>query len=184
MSFFNTFTQKKILVTGNTGFKGAWLTTWLLKMEAKVSGLANGVPTQPSLFELAKHEEKVKHFKEDVRDLSAVTHVIKEIKPDFIFHLAAQPIVRVSYETPIDTIETNMNETLHILEALRHVEHPCIVILITSDKVYENREWVWGYRENDALGGLIPIVLLKPLLKFLFAPMPVLILVIVTLLFV
>lgn len=154
--FGKIYYDKKVLVTGHTGFKGSWLTTWLLELGAKVYGISNEIPTQPSMFEVLQLEEKITHFKEDIRNLEAVTQIVKDIQPDFLFHLAAQPIVKLSYDAPVDTMTTNVIGTAHLLEALRLSNHKCTAVFITSDKCYDNVEWVWGYREHDALGGKDP----------------------------
>ena len=151
--FGNIYSGKKVLVTGHTGFKGTWLTMWLLKMGAHVSGFSDCIPTPPSIFEETGLAGKIEHHFGDIRDLNAVKTVIEEFKPDFIFHLAAQPIVSVSYSEPIDTITTNVVGTANVLEALRILNPACVVVMITSDKCYENVEWVWGYKETDHLGG-------------------------------
>lgn len=151
--FGNTFDGKTVLVTGHTGFKGAWLTTWLLGLGAKVVGLSREVPTDPSLFAVAWLEGRIDHRIVDVRDLAATAEVVRETRPDFVFHLAAQAIVSTSYADPVDTFTTNAIGTLSVLEALRTVDWPCVAVMITSDKCYDNVEWVWGYKETDALGG-------------------------------
>jgi len=156
MTFRNVYSNKKILVTGNTGFKGSWLAAWLLQLNAEVSGLSNGVPTDPSHFDAAGHLKKIRYFEKDIRNLPDVISAIREIKPDFVFHLAAQPLVRYSYDDPMETITSNALGTANILEALRLTNHPCIAVMITSDKAYDNVEWTWGYRENDPLGGKDP----------------------------
>jgi CDP-glucose 4,6-dehydratase len=151
--FDNLYNGKKVLVTGHTGFKGSWLTTWLLKMGAVVSGFSDCIPTSPSIFEETGLVSKIEHHFGDVRDLNAIKSVIENFKPDFIFHLAAQPIVSISYSEPIETITTNVIGTANILEALRILNPKCIVVMITSDKCYENVEWGWGYKETDHVGG-------------------------------
>ncbi len=151
--FNNIYKDKKVLITGNTGFKGSWLTCWLLKLGAKVFGYSSDIPSNPSLFEVLDLEKKIVHFKEDIRDYKSLRKTVLEIKPDFIFHLAAQALVSVSYSNPTATISTNVLGTTNILEVLRLLNAPCITILITSNKCYDNVEWGWGYRENDALGG-------------------------------
>jgi CDP-glucose 4,6-dehydratase len=151
--FKNSFKDKKVLITGNTGFKGSWLSTWLIGLGAKVYGLSKDIPTKPSMFEVLHLEEKMTHFFEDVRNEKAVLKIVESVKPDFVFHMAAQPIVVTSYKEPVDTISTNVMGTTNILEALRKVNHKCVAIIITSDKCYDNVEWVWGYKETDALGG-------------------------------
>jgi CDP-glucose 4,6-dehydratase len=153
MALNQTYSGKKVLVTGHTGFKGAWLTTWLLNMGALVAGLSRDVPTHPSMFEVLGLEERISHHVTDVRDLSGIKRVIAAERPDFVIHLAAQAIVSQSYADPVETFQTNVLGTVNILEALRTVVHPCVAVMITSDKCYDNVEWDWGYRENDRLGG-------------------------------
>lgn len=153
---FNQFHGKKVLVTGHTGFKGSWLTAWLLRLGASVSGLSDCVPTSPAHFDAASMSERLSHHLGDIRDPDLVKRLIKEVRPDFVFHLAAQPLVRRSYIAPHLTIETNVMGTANVLEALRLAQHPCTAIIVTSDKSYDNVEQVWGYRENDALGGKDP----------------------------
>lgn len=156
-SFFdNIYGRKKVLITGNTGFKGSWLSIWLLQLGAKVFGISNGTPTQPSHFAAAKLKDKITYFEKDIRSLQDVKTILEDVKPDFVFHLAAQPLVRLSYENPVITIETNIIGTMNLLEALRQVNSPCSAVMITSDKCYDNKDWVWGYRETDALGGKDP----------------------------
>jgi CDP-glucose 4,6-dehydratase len=151
--FNNIYKDKKVLITGNTGFKGSWLTLWLLKLGAKVYGISNDIPTKPSVFEELKLEQLIQFHREDVRNLDFLKSFISDIKPDFVFHLAAQAIVSLSYENPIETITTNIIGTANILEALRYSNHTCTAIIVTSDKCYDNVEWVWGYKESDNLGG-------------------------------
>jgi len=151
--FHNVYRNKKILITGNTGFKGSWLTIWLLKLGAHVYGLSKDIPTKPSMFEEAGLEKRIEHRTQDIRDLVQLKESIDDIRPDFIFHLAAQPLVSVSYTEPSETISTNVMGTANILETLRSVNHECSGIIITSDKCYDNVEWAWGYRETDKLGG-------------------------------
>jgi CDP-glucose 4,6-dehydratase len=147
------YNDKKVLITGNTGFKGSWLSLWLLELGAEVSGYSRDVPTEPSLFKTLNIETKIRQIYGDIRDLTLLRSTIQEIKPDFIFHLAAQPIVSASYDEPVETISTNVLGTMNILESIRLIDYPCIAVIITSDKCYDNVEWVWGYRETDALGG-------------------------------
>jgi CDP-glucose 4,6-dehydratase len=151
--FNKIYENKKVLVTGHTGFKGSWLTTWLLKLGATVIGVSKDIPTNPSMFAELKLEEKIKHYQEDIRDLSKMTDIISAEEPEFLFHLAAQPIVSTSYIEPIETISTNVMGTANILEALKISNHKCTAIIITSDKAYDNIEQVWGYKENDNMGG-------------------------------
>jgi CDP-glucose 4,6-dehydratase len=151
--FGDIYRHKKILITGNTGFKGSWLSVWLLSMGAEVYGLSVDIPTKPSAFEELGLSKKVRHTVGDVCDLNRVKELIHTIEPDFVFHLAAQPIVSVSYKAPVDTIMSNVIGTTNVLEALRLYSKPCVAVIITSDKCYDNVEWVWGYKETDALGG-------------------------------
>ena len=156
MAYNHCFKGKKVIVTGNTGFKGSWLTVWLLQMGAKVTGISKDVPTDPSLFYELQLDKKIDHHFTNICDGAAMKKIFSEVQPDFVFHLAAQPIVSVSYDDPVDTFQTNVIGTANILEALRGVKHPCKAVMITSDKCYDNVEWVWGYREHDALGGKDP----------------------------
>ena len=151
--FGGVYKDKKVLVTGHTGFKGSWLCTWLLRLGAEVVGYSDEIPTQPSLFEANGLQKRIRHVVGDIRDLEHVRAVIADELPDFVFHLAAQAIVSVSYQDPVRTMSTNIIGTMNVLEALRHHQDPCVAILITSDKCYDNVEWVWGYRETDMLGG-------------------------------
>ena len=151
--FNNIYKDKKVLITGHTGFKGSWLTVWLLKLGAKVIGLSKDIPTTPSLFETLVLEHKIEHHIEDIRDLESLKKIISDVKPDFVFHLAAQPIVSLSYSDPIETLSSNIMGTANILEALRLSNHNCTVVMITSDKAYDNVEQVWGYKEDDKMGG-------------------------------
>jgi len=151
--FNSIYKDKKVLITGHTGFKGSWLTVWLLKLGAKVIGISKDIPTTPSMFEELKLEEKIAHHIGDIRDLDGLKKIIDSSRPDFIFHLAAQPIVSLSYSDPIETLSSNIMGTANILEALRVLNYPVTVIMITSDKAYDNIEQVWGYKENDKMGG-------------------------------
>lgn len=151
--FKDIYSGKNILVTGHTGFKGSWLVYWLANMGANVVGYSNEIPTKPSHFELLNLD--IKSIFGDIRDLENIDLAIKEVRPDIVFHLAAQPLVRLSYKNPIETYETNVIGTLKVFEACRKNNVKAIVN-ITSDKCYENKEWVWGYRENDPMGGYDP----------------------------
>lgn len=153
MAFNNVYEGKKVLVTGNTGFKGSWLSVWLKMLGADVYGFSNEIPTTPSMFEVCHLNDHVHHRFGDIRDREAMNEYVQEVKPDFIFHLAAQAIVSTSYEEPFDTITTNVVGTASVLEAIRNITWPCTCVLITSDKAYDNVEWIWGYRETDAVGG-------------------------------
>lgn len=154
--FNNVYQGKRVLITGNTGFKGSWLSLWLSSLGAEVFGISDCVPTTPSNFEASHLRDVVTYFEQDVRDFEEVYNLIQKIKPDFVFHLAAQALVRESYLNPQATIETNVMGTTNVLESLRRNNKPCIGVIITSDKCYDNVEWTWGYRENDALGGEDP----------------------------
>ena len=150
----NGFYQgKRVLVTGHTGFKGAWLSLWLKKLGASVWGVSLPPPTNPNLHELIKSAAFAGETQCDIRDLKSLTAAVQRIQPQVVFHLAAQPLVRLSYTEPLETFETNANGTANLLESVRKAELPCPVIVVTSDKCYENREWEFAYRENDPLGG-------------------------------
>jgi CDP-glucose 4,6-dehydratase len=151
--FNNIYANKKVLITGHTGFKGSWLTTWLLKLGAEIVGISKDIPTKPSMFEELQLEQKIKHYFYDIRDLGKMIEIISFEKPEFVFHLAAQPIVSTSYANPIETISSNVMGTANILEALKISNHKCTAIIITSDKAYDNIEQVWGYKEDDKMGG-------------------------------
>ena len=151
--FNNIYKNKKVLVTGHTGFKGSWLTTWLIKLGANVIGISKNIPTNPSMFEELELEKKITHYQKDIRDLEEMTKIITKEKPEFLFHLAAQPIVSTSYRDPMETISSNVMGTANILEALKISNHICTAILITSDKAYDNVEQIWGYKEDDKMGG-------------------------------
>lgn len=152
----NYFKNKTVIVTGHTGFKGSWLISWLNQLGANIIGIALDPPSEISHFSAAKMSYNIRDLRLDIRDFESLNKTIVEAKPDFVFHLAAQALVRSSYEIPIKTWQTNVIGTLNILEALRNINKECIAVLITSDKCYENVEWVWGYRENDAMGGSDP----------------------------
>ena len=147
---------KRVFVTGHTGFKGSWLSLWLQQLGAEVIGYALVPPTSPSLFEVARVGNGMMSIEGDVRDLVSLQAAIASHKPDIIFHMAAQPLVRYSYKNPVETYATNVMGTVHLLESVRQTGTARVVINITSDKCYENREWVWGYRENEAMGGHDP----------------------------
>ena len=156
MSFKSTFSNKTIILTGHTGFKGSWLAMWLSSLGANIVGVALMPPTKPSHFEVAKMEGILDDHCFDIRDVEALKSLVLQTQPDFVFHLAAQSLVRQSYIDPLETYQTNVMGTLNLLEALRILEKPCNAVLITSDKCYDNVEWVWGYRETDGLGGPDP----------------------------
>lgn len=157
MYFNDVYRGKTVLVTGHTGFKGSWLCEWLLQLGSRVVGYSLEPPTDPSHFALTNLSRRIfKDQRGDVRDYHLLQSTINEIKPDFIFHLAAQPIVRLAYKDPRETVETNVMGTFNILEAVRNMKKDCIAVLITTDKVYENKEWYHPYREADPLGGYDP----------------------------
>ena len=147
---------KRVLVTGHTGFKGSWLSLWLQGAGADVSGFALAPPTEPSLFDLARVGRDMRSEIGDVRDEGRVARFVAEVGPEIVFHLAAQPLVRESYDRPVETFATNVMGTAHVLEAARRAGTARAVVVVTSDKCYENREWVWGYREDEAMGGHDP----------------------------
>jgi len=148
--------DKRVLVTGHTGFKGSWLSLWLQKLGANVFGYALSPPTEPSLFEVAHVADGMVSIRGDVRDLEHLQATIARFRPEIIIHMAAQPLVRYSYENPVETYSTNVMGTVNLLEAVRRSEGVRVVVCITSDKCYENKEWLWGYRENERMGGRDP----------------------------
>src|SRR3989338_3064309 len=152
----SSFIGRTVLITGHTGFKGAWLTAWLKQLGAKVVGIALDPPTDPSHFAVAHLADGMTDLRIDIRGRAALEDAIVSAQPDFVFHLAAQALVRRSYDDPVETWQTNVLGTLHVLEALRKLDNPCAAVIITRDKCYDNVEWVWGYRETDPLGGPDP----------------------------
>jgi CDP-glucose 4,6-dehydratase len=156
MIFENAYNNKTVIVTGHTGFKGTWLAAWLHQLGAKVVGIALDPPTEPSHFSAVNLKDDINDLRIDIRDRYELESAIVDAEPDFVFHLAAQALVRSSYDDPIDTWNTNTMGTLHVLEALRKLKKKCSAVIITSDKCYDNVEWVWGYREPDSLGGPDP----------------------------
>lgn len=147
---------KKVFVTGHTGFKGSWLSLWLQSMGANVVGYALAPPTKPSLFAVANVANGMTSIEGDIRDTSALSAAFKQHQPDIVIHMAAQSLVRYSYANPVETYSTNVMGTVNLLEAVRSTDSVKAVVNVTSDKCYENREWVWGYRENEAMGGFDP----------------------------
>ena len=147
---------RRVFVTGHTGFKGGWLCLWLNRMGAHVTGLSLPAPTKPSLFEQTRLAEIVDHHIGDIRDERVVLDAIATARPEIVFHLAAQPLVRYSYDNPVETYATNVMGTVHVLEACRKVDSVKAAICVTTDKCYENREWIWPYREEDPMGGHDP----------------------------
>ena len=147
---------KRVFVTGHTGFKGSWLSLWLQQLGAEVTGYALAPPSQPNLFGLARVEEAMRAVEGDIGNLEHLQKVLSNVRPDVVFHLAAQSVVRLSYEDPLGTFKTNVLGSVHLMEAVRRTPSVRAVVMVTSDKCYRNREWVWGYRESDALGGRDP----------------------------
>ena len=145
--------DKKVFLTGHTGFKGSWLSLWLQSMGAKVKGFALEPPTAPSLFEKACVGAGMESEIGDIRDLAAITASMMSFNPDILIHMAAQPLVRLSYSEPVETYATNVMGTVHVLEAARQCSNLKAIVNVTTDKCYENQEWVWGYRETEPMGG-------------------------------
>jgi CDP-glucose 4,6-dehydratase len=156
MALLDKFKGAKVLVTGHTGFKGTWLTLWLKQLGANVSGVSIDIPSKPSHFEATNLSTQIDDHRLDIKDADSLKKLIHDIQPDFVFHLAAQALVRPSYEDPLETISTNTLGTANVLEALRTLDKSVVAVMITSDKAYDNLEWVWGYRETDRLGGKDP----------------------------
>ncbi|HBE09776.1 MAG TPA: CDP-glucose 4,6-dehydratase [Lachnospiraceae bacterium] len=152
----NFYKNKKVLITGHTGFKGSWLCRILINAGAEVTGYSLEPPTEPNLFTLAEIEKNIRHIIGDIRDLAHLSKVFDEVQPEIVLHLAAQPIVRESYKNPVETYETNVMGTVNICECIR--THECVrsFLNVTTDKVYKNNEWAWGYRENEPLDGYDP----------------------------
>jgi CDP-glucose 4,6-dehydratase len=154
--FGNVYKGRRVLITGHTGFKGSWLSQWLHNLGAEVAGYSLYMPSTPSNFEVLDLEPRLKHYIGDIRNAEAVKAVFTEFQPQIVFHLAAQAIVRTSYDEPMQTFETNLGGTVNVLEALRTTSSAQVAVFITSDKCYENVEWEYGYREDDHLGGKDP----------------------------
>lgn len=150
------FNNKNVLITGHTGFKGSWLSLWLAHVGANVTGISNNEISNPSNFSTSKISGVIDDKRLDIRNADAIKSLVLEIKPDFVFHLAAQALVRPSYENPLETISTNAIGTANVLDAIRALDKKVVAVMITSDKAYDNVEWVWGYRETDRLGGKDP----------------------------
>lgn len=147
---------KRVLVTGHTGFKGGWLALWLQQLGANVIGVSLDPPTSPNFYRQARVADGMLSLRADIRDGAALKKIFAEHRPEVLFHLAAQSLVRYSYREPVETYETNVMGTLHLLEAMRAANTTRAAVMVTTDKCYENREWLWGYRENDAMGGFDP----------------------------
>jgi len=150
------FKNKTVLITGHTGFKGSWLCAWLNHLGANVVGVSNDTVSTPSNYEVSKISSIINDQRLDIRNADAIKALIEKVQPDFVFHLAAQALVRLSYENPLETMVTNAIGSANVLDALRGLDKKVAVVMITSDKAYDNVEWVWGYRETDRLGGSDP----------------------------
>lgn len=148
--------SKRVLMTGHTGFKGSWLSLWLQSMGAELRGVALAPPTTPSLFDTARVAQGMDHRVADIRDYDTIRELVSDFKPEILIHMAAQPLVRLSYQQPIETYATNVMGTVHVLEAARRAGSVRAIVNITTDKCYDNREWAWGYREDEAMGGHDP----------------------------
>lgn len=153
---FNIYKNRRVLITGHTGFKGSWLCLLLSQLGADVYGYALEPPTNPSLFIEAKIDELITSYIGDIRDLGNLQKVMKEVQPEIVIHMAAQPLVRESYKNPVETYSINVMGTVHLLEACRNTQSVKAIVNVTTDKCYENREWHWGYRENEPMGGYDP----------------------------
>jgi CDP-glucose 4,6-dehydratase len=148
--------DRRVFLTGHTGFKGSWLSLWLQALGAEVTGYALDPPTKPNLFEQANVANALRSIRADIRDFPRLKSAIAECRPDVVIHMAAQSVVRRAYEDPIENYSSNVMGTVHVLDAVRQLKQPCVVVNVTSDKCYQNREWVWGYRENEPMGGRDP----------------------------
>lgn len=153
MAYQSFYRGRKVLVTGHTGFKGSWLVAWLQQLGAEVHGLALPPENERWLFAQGKLDQVCHHVEGDIRDLATVRRVVDQVKPDLVFHLAAQALVRASYQDPVGTVAANIMGTVHVMEAVRLAKQLCRLVMVTSDKCYENREWPYAYRENDPMGG-------------------------------
>jgi CDP-glucose 4,6-dehydratase len=156
MSFDNCYKGKKVLLTGHTGFKGSWLSIWLKELGAEVYGYALAPYSNLDNFVTCGLDKQITHLEGDVRDAAKLKKYFKEVQPDIAFHLAAQPLVLLSYQDPVNTFETNLMGVINFFEAVRETPSVKVAINVTSDKCYDNKEWVWGYRENDPMGGKDP----------------------------
>ena len=168
----NFWLNKKVLITGHTGFKGSWLTLWLKSLGAKIVGVSLDPPTIPSLYVKANVSEGIVDLRQDICDGKKIKEIFQQYQPEIVFHLAAQSLVRYSYKNPVETYKTNVMGTLNILEGIRGIDSVRSVILVTTDKCYKNKEWVWGYRENDQLGGHDPYSSSKAAMELLTSTIP------------
>lgn len=169
LDFSGFYRGKRVFITGHTGFKGAWLTSWLLELGAEVTGFSKDVPTDPSLFATLALDQRMRHVVGDVRDSVALRRAMGESRPEVLFHLAAQALVRASYRDPIETFSTNVIGTANVLEAAREREELRVLVNITSDKCYENQEWPHAYRETDPMGGSDPYSASKGCAELVFS---------------
>lgn len=167
--FDEIYKNKRVLITGHTGFKGSWLAIWLKELGADVVGYSLDPPSEPNNFEATRLREKITHIHGDIRDLDRLMETFKKYQPEFVFHLAAQPLVRLSYNEPKMTFDTNIGGTVNVFEAVRKTPSVKVLVNITSDKCYENKEWVWGYRENDPMGGHDPYSASKGCAELVFS---------------
>ena len=169
MMFNNIYKNKKVLITGHTGFKGSWLAIWLKELGADVVGYSLAPPSEPNNFEATRLQDKITHIHGDIRDLDHLMETFQKHQPEFVFPLAAQPLVRLSYDEPKLTFDTNVGGTVNVFEAVRKTPSVKVLVNITSDKCYENKEWVWGYRENDPMGGHDPYSASKGCAELVFS---------------
>jgi CDP-glucose 4,6-dehydratase len=164
------WSERRVLITGHTGFKGSWMALWLSELGADVTGVGLAPDTSPSLFHQINLDQRLKnHCLGDINDRKTIAKIIEEAQPQTVFHLAAQSLVRRSYVDPLGTWATNVQGSLNVLEGLKQLDHPCAVVMITTDKVYANQEWDYGYRENDRLGGVDPYSASKAALELAIA---------------
>jgi len=163
------FKNKKVIITGDTGFKGSWLSLWLSKLGAEVVGISLPPVNKNDHYNVIGLKSKIKHFDCDIRDYNKTKKIFDDFTPEFLFHLAAQPLVRLSYKEPRETFETNVMGSVNILEIVRNSSYLKSVIYVTSDKSYKNKEWIWGYRENDELGGRDPYSASKSAAEIIFS---------------
>lgn len=154
---FNDFYRgKRVLITGHTGFKGSWLSIWLHELGAEIVGISLDPFTEQDNYVLSGIKEKIVDLRGDIRDSQLLNDIFKKYQPEIVFHLAAQPLVRLSYDIPVETYEVNVMGTIHVMEAIRHTDSVKVAVMITTDKCYENKEQIWGYRENEPMGGYDP----------------------------
>lgn len=167
-NILNSLKGAKVLVTGSTGFKGSWLCTWLAEIGAQVTGFSLPAKSDAPLFDQLKLRDRIDQYDGDIRDFNSIKSVIEKTKPEAIIHLAAQALVRYGYQNPKGTFDTNVGGGINLLEALRNCSYVRALVFITSDKCYKNKEWIWGYRENDELGGTDPYSASKAAVENIF----------------